>query len=168
VLSFNKPILFKNLYCSVRIQPITRALPEALFIVVKRGLIDNGQSILESRKNIKNTYEWWFSLEPPEVDKLKCLPPYKQVVEQIRSIYHLIDKERDVVGKTRFLEIEYESFCEDTYSVLECIKSFIKQHGTELAIRGEVQSMFSVNSRVKIDKELYRKMCGYVKQVMEF
>jgi hypothetical protein len=167
VLSFNKPILFKNLYCTARIQPLSKALPEALFIVVKRNLIDNSQSLLEGRKRMKRTYEEWWSLEPQDADKLKLLPPHEQVVEQIRSIYLLIDREKNIVGKTRFLEIEYESFCADTFSALRNVKDFIKSHGAELTIRGEVQKTFAVNREIKIDREIYKNMYNYIKQTEE-
>ena len=167
VLSFNKPILFKNLYCSVRVQPIIKALPEALFIVVRRNLIDNSQSLLEGRKSVNGTYEKWFSLEPPEVSQLKLLPPHIQVVEQVRSIYRLIDEEATVVGKSRFFEIEYESFCADTLSIISGIKDFINSHGTKLNIRGEVRKKFSVDRQIKVDKELYKKICDYIEQAAE-
>jgi hypothetical protein len=167
VLSFNKPVVFKNLYCTARIQPLAKALPEALFIVVKRNLVDNSQSLLEGRKNMKGTYEEWWSLESPGSDKLKLLPPHEQVVEQIRSIYLLIEREKNIVGKARFLEIEYESFCTDTFPILRNVKDFVKSHGVELTIRGEIHKTFSVNREVKIDRELYKKMCDYIKQTEE-
>jgi hypothetical protein len=43
----------------------------------------------------------------------------------------------------------------------------MKNHGVELTIRGEVQKKFSINRTVKIEGELYKKMCDYVKQTEE-
>ena len=50
--AFDRPIVFKNLYASLRIQAIAHYLPESLFVVIHRNEVDNGHSLLEARDRV--------------------------------------------------------------------------------------------------------------------
>ncbi|QIZ69366.1 sulfotransferase family protein [Oxynema aestuarii] len=163
--AFGKPILFKNLYCSLRLQAIAKSLPESLFIVIHRNIIDNGHSLLAGRKKVYGDYKTWWSVEPPEVDKLKNLPAYEQVIEQIRSIYTLIERDKQIIGTERFLDLDYEEFCNNTHYVLNKISNFFDSH--ELMIKkridiSKIPNEFLINQQINIDQSLYDKMLQYV------
>ena len=164
--AFDKPILFKNLYCSLRLQPIVKALPEALFIVIHRDLIKNGHSLLEGRKKATGSYDTWWSVEPPDVNALKLLPCHEQVIEQICHIYALIDRDRRVIGSERFLDLSYEDFCQDTHFSIQRINEFLEKHERRFYPRIDIQKIpkkFKKNDSASIDREIYLKMMGYVK-----
>ncbi len=160
--AFGKPVLFKNMNCALRLVPTAQALPEALFIVVQRDLVANAHSLLKTRRELYGDYSCWWSMEPPTIDSLKKLPPYAQVVEQIRHIYALIEKDRALVGSDRFIDIQYETFCDDTYSTLAKLDAFFKRYGVEISRRGEVPKNFERRTQVRIDANIYQQLVDYV------
>ena len=80
-----RPLVFKNLYCSLRLEPIAHALPEALFVVMHRDQIENARSILAGRMRRSGDYAAWWSAEPPGIEEIRRLSPVRQVVEQLRA-----------------------------------------------------------------------------------
>lgn len=160
--AFKKPILFKNLLCSLRLEPIASALPEALFIIIRRNEVDNAHSLLEGRKKIYGNYTQWWSAEPPAVEQLKQLLPHEQVVEQIYHIYALIDKQRQVIGPEKFIEIQYEAFCDDVVGALRRVDQFLADHNLfPNTDPNKVPTHFERRNEIRIDSELYEKMVAY-------
>jgi hypothetical protein len=92
--AFGRPVLFKNLHCSLRLEPLSAAIPEALFIFIRRDVVDNAHSLLEARREVFGHYAGWWSMEPPQIRTLETLPPEQQVVEQVRSINALVELAR--------------------------------------------------------------------------
>lgn len=160
--AFQKPILLKNLMCSLRLEPIASILPEALFIVIRRNEVDNAHSLLEGRKKIYGNYTQWWSAEPPAVEQLKQLLPHEQVVEQIYHMYALIDKHRQVIGPEKFIEIQYEAFCDDVVGTLRKIEQFLTVHNLfPNTYPNKVPTHFERRNEIRIDAELYEKMVAY-------
>jgi Sulfotransferase family len=164
ISAFDRPVLFKNLYATLRIRPILEYIPEALFIIVKRNEIDNGHSLLEARFKVLNTYDNWWSMEPPSVDQLKRFPAHVQVIEQIRHIYALIDQDiaQSSVSRSRFHQIEYEDFCSNVHDSLSKFDAFLKRHGVDIDKRFVVPERFQTSRGIHINENLYKKMKDYV------
>lgn len=157
----NKPVLFKNLMNTVRLQPLASALPEALFIVIERNLVANAHSLLAGRKAAYGTYDRWWSLEPPGVDKLKSLPVHQQAVEQVLQTYALIRRDAEVIGSARFFHITYEELCSDTLHVVEKLSEFFKKHQVELQPNTAIPKTFQISSTVRIEDDLYSQLVEY-------
>lgn len=132
IRSFQRPVIFKNLYCGLRLQPIYEAVPEALFLIIKRDHIENALSLLNARNLIYNRFDIWWSMEPPTIDALKKLEPHQQVVEQVKQILSLIESDRQEIGRDRFLEIEYDDFCNDVHGNISRITHFFEEHGVQI------------------------------------
>lgn len=163
--AFNKPILFKNLYCSLRLQPIAKALPEALYIIIHRNVIDNGHSLLEGRKKVYGHYDTWWSAEPPAIEQLKKLPPHQQVIEQVCHIYAQINRDKQEIGPEHFIDLYYEDFCENVHKSLNSIEKFFKAHEVDIYPRisiTELPTSFPRRSNCMIDWLTYSKMIDYV------
>lgn len=162
--AFDRPILFKNLYATLRIRPILKHIPEALFIIVKRDELDNGHSLLEARNKVFNTYDNWWSMEPPLVEQLKRLPAHVQVIEQIRHIHALIDQDiaDSRVNRSRFHQIVYEDFCSNVHKSLLEFDTFLKLHGVEIDKKFDVPERFQLRRGIHINQNLYKKMKEYV------
>lgn len=161
--AFDQPLLFKNLYASLRIQALAQYLPESLFIVTHRDEVDNGHSLLEARYRRFKDYAPWFSVEPPETDVLKELPPDKQVIEQIRHIHATIERDLDssgVPGSRRF-DLCYEGFCADPRGSVDAVRSFLISNGCKVGWKREVPQKFERRNGVRIDHDLYAAMVAY-------
>lgn len=161
--AFDRPILFKNLYASLRLQPITSHIPESIFIVVHRNEIDNAHSILEARYKQFGSYDHWFSSEPPNIDSLKKLPPEQQAIEQVREIHKTINQDlaTNEHGVTRRFDIHYEELCNDTHKCIKQLKSFLRKHNPSIEDRDVVPFCFKRRSEIKIPNLLYKKVVEY-------
>ena len=161
--SQDRPVLFKNLFATLRIRPINKYIPEALFIIIKRDEVDNGHSILHSRMKVHGDYSIWWSVPPPNVKTLERLPPEQQVIEQIRKLYALIEKdvEEGEMDAVRFLTINYEAFCSDVQGQLERIDKLFQMNGMKIKRLFNVPTTFTKVNKIKIDTGLYKKMVDY-------
>lgn len=162
--SIDRSILFKNLYASLRIQAIAHYLPESLFIVIHRDEVDNGHSLLEGRDRVFGNYETWWSMEPPELEVLKRLPVHEQVIEQIRHTYITIDSDMKLakIDRKRRMDFTYEDFCDNPASLVESVRSFLKQNGYQVKRRNIVlPESFVRRQEVRIDEKLYEALRCY-------
>jgi hypothetical protein len=153
-----RPVVFKNLICSLRVGPLAAALPEALFVVLHRDLVDIGQSVLAARLRITGSYAAWWSAEPPGVEQMRGLAPEEQVVEQAVAVYAAIDAEREPAGAGRFLDLDYADLCRQPESVLREIAGFVAGHGLALKRRADPPAHFTPSTGVHIDHELYGRL----------
>ena len=137
-----RPVIFKNLYNSMRIAPIVEAMPEAVFIVCRRDYIDNALSILKGRtKNLQLKDRWW-SLPPKEIDYLATLSWDDQIAGQVYHTYQQIEDDKERFGPKRFLEIRYEEFCADVHSSVTRIEEFLFAKGCSLEKRDKIPKRF--------------------------
>lgn len=160
----DRPIIFKNLYSTLRLQAIIKYFPEALFIIIERGELDNAQSLLAGRKKVYGSYNEWWSVEPPEINRIKQLPAHIQVVKQVRRIYELI--EQDImdsgIDHGRIYRVRYENLCANVHGMLMEFEEFIKKNNVILERRFEVPKYFDVRSNILIEPELYKQLKEYL------
>lgn len=159
-VAMGKPLLFKNLPCSLRLGPIMKALPESAFVVVQRDRLETGQSILEARKSLFGNYGGWFSVEPPEIESLRGRPAHEQVAAQIQSVYRLISEARDRAPE-RFLDVDYGDICRDTHAALVMVAGFLKGHGIKMARRGDVPKSFETRRRAPGENKIFSDLKEY-------
>jgi Sulfotransferase family len=159
-----RPVVFKNLVCALRLGPIADALPEAVFVRIRRDLRATATSLLAGRKAVYGDYGQWWSSEPPEIDRLRTLPPHEQVVEQVRSIDALIDAALDEIGPYRFNELSYETLCEDAPAGLSQIAALADRNGFNLTPRMEVPSRLEKSSPAPIDQDLHERLVAYIRR----
>lgn len=155
------PPLFKNMPCALRLRPLAQALPEALYIVIQRNLVDNAQSLLLVRKRVHGEYGSWWSMEPPGVEKIRQAAPECQVVEQIRAIHDVISNDRCAIGPSRFLDVEYSDFCSDVEKTLTRVETFLKANHTHIERRGDVPGQFEVKHNVRLPQDIYDRLQRY-------
>ncbi len=149
-----RPIVFKNLYCSLRLEPISAAVPEALFLVIERDLLDNARSLLASRMRRSGSYAEWWSAEPPGIERLRTLPAEQQVVGQIRGISAAIAAARETIGADRFLDVTYESLCDDPAGTTAAIETFCALRGTDIKVQADLPIRFDRAPAAAIDGAL--------------
>lgn len=159
----NKPVLFKNLFNTLRVTSITNYIPEVLFILVKRNEIDNGHSILQCRMRFHGNYTTWWSVPPPGVEKLQQLPPEEQVIEQIRGLHSMVSGyvADGVLDARRLLVIDYDQFCCNVYGELERLESFFDKNEMNVRRLFEVPPTFARSKDINIPAEMYERMVIY-------
>lgn len=157
------PFVFKNLMCSLRLEPILKIFPNAIFLVLDRNEVDTAHSILESRYKLYQDYETWFSLEPPNIKELSTLPAEAQVIEQIRATYKLINDQRKKIPD-QFCTINYEEFCNSPKNVMQMISEFLSKHEITVTQQSRLPDSFKIRREVRIDPELYSRLEAYISE----
>jgi hypothetical protein len=153
-----RPVVFKNLYCSLRMEPIAHALPEALFLVMHRDPIENARSLLAGRMRRSGDYASWWSAEPPGIEEIRRLSPARQVVEQVRAIEGVIADARTSIGNRRFLDVEYARMCDEPHAVMDEVASFAARHEETLVTRGEIPERFERPPVTRLATELEQEL----------
>ncbi len=163
LISFaQKPFIFKNLHCSVRLEPLYTAFPDALFVVMNRQIKDIAHSLLKSRKKKFGNYKTWFSVDPSPDASLRSLPIEEQVVEQAKEIYRYIEEQKNQYDSHRFLNISYESFCNNPQSELKRFWSFCQEHNVTLHSKSSLPDSFPTVNNIQIDEHLYERLTRYI------
>ena len=166
VAACGRPVVYKNLFSTARMDAIAAALPEALFVAIHRDLGANARSLLAGRPRAVGSYEAWWSVEPPDIERLRSLPPHEQVVEQVRSLDALVGRIQAKIGPERVLHISYEQLCADPHGELARIAAFASAHGCELGERGEVPGTFDPSEGVdRLPPELEQALADYVRRL---
>jgi hypothetical protein len=138
-----RPIVFKNLYNSMRLAPLAEAFPEASFLVCRRDVTDVALSLLRARVDNEGSTERWVSLPPRQIDALRRLDVPDQVAGQVICTYEQIDQDRERLGDERFLDVDYADLCHDPAGELARVGAFLEGRGVEVRARGDVPAAFS-------------------------
>jgi hypothetical protein len=163
VAACGRPVVYKNLVNTARMEAIAAALPEALFIAIHRDLADNARSILDARMGVTGGYDDWWSVEPPGIERLRELPTHEQAVEQVRALDSLVAQVEESIGSDRVLHLSYEDLCANPHAELARIAAFVAEHGSKLEERGEVPASFQPGEGDNpVTPELEEALVGYV------
>lgn len=122
--AFGCPLCFKNNFNSLRIQLLARLLPTAVFISVRRDLLDIACSTLNARRKRYGTDGAWFGVRPPACDDSKGLSPYAQIAAQIHYTEQAIVTGLAALPATRVIEVDYRAFCADPQTTAERVGAF--------------------------------------------
>lgn len=156
---FDRPVVFKNLTCGLRIVPLFDLFPKAVFIKVKRDIVDNGISILRSRIKYLNTEKAWWSLQPRRIEEFKKLSVEQQIKSQILSTYEEIDAQIEKT-KAPMMSFEYEHICKNPREVVESIADRL-----DVRVRELPQGEFPVTHHLPADDPLEKRLVKVLKEI---
>lgn len=150
-----RPLVFKNLYAGLRMDPIIAAFPDALFLHVRRDRMDNAVSILEGRHAANGNYETWWSVPPSGYEALLGHPPARQVLSQIELIDAQIENDvRDLGLEQQVLSVRYEDICADPAAFLDRVQSFLSSRGVDLQMAAPPPKEFEPRRKNRLPTEM--------------
>ncbi|MBM4137677.1 MAG: sulfotransferase [Nitrospira sp.] len=152
---FDAPFVNKWQTNSVRILPLYEALPEALFVRIKRQLPFVAQSILIGKRKLFKDEMRWFSSKPKNYEQIKNKKPIEQVCEQVFSIEKDIDRDSKVIGENKFFTVHYEELCECPELIMNNIKKFYDkiQNFSPLGVNKNIPLSFQNDNVVNIPED---------------
>ncbi len=163
--ALGKPIMFKNLAaCGMNAYWLSQIFTNAHFIVCRRNYADVAHSLLEGRKVRAGGVEKWFSVKPPEYEKLMQLQPIDQVIGQIYSIdKHVVDQ-LSSVDNSRWAVLDYDSLIDHTEDVIEFIKNIYKSCDCELEPAApDAQPVVAKKNKLKLnDNKSYEELSSKI------
>jgi hypothetical protein len=122
---FNKPLVFKNLNAGQRLRLLQKCFPNAKFIFIKREIIFTAQSIIKAKRKLKIQDNEFWSVMPENINNLKRLNRYEQIVKQIFYIEKQIIEDSKLFTKNSFLNIDYNNLGKKFNSTLDICQNFI-------------------------------------------
>tara|TARA_R110002124_G_scaffold75612_5_gene202920 strand:+ start:6094 stop:7050 length:957 start_codon:yes stop_codon:yes gene_type:complete len=138
-----RPLVFKNLYAGMRLDPIVDVFPNAVFIHVERDVRDNALSILEGRMAALGRYDTWWSVPPPGWQDLGKLSPAHQAVSQVRAINACIASDAARLGVSdRVFNATYAAICHNPKAFIAQIKEFATANQVPLELTEDPPSRF--------------------------
>jgi hypothetical protein len=130
---FEKPWAMKGILLQYNLAFLDSIFDSVLFLHTVRNLADNAQSILRARHQYFGTQDAWFSVRPEGYQDLLQRPPTEQVVGQVVLTNQAIDEQLKSIHPTRFLRIDYESFCRDPLQAHKSIHQRLASQGFEMS-----------------------------------
>jgi len=167
IIAFKKasgrPVVFKNVYNSIRIPQLALCDPNAIFIVNTRDIESNARSILAGRMRKNGSYASWRSLLPTAMRFNIPEHPEEQAVNQISAIYNETEASLKQ-SNAKFISVEYESLCRNPEATLKLILEQIKCMGFSLEVRGDrvsIPESFKLG-RSNLDNDMEDRLDDYL------
>jgi hypothetical protein len=119
--AFNKAVCMKNIFGAYHMEKITALLPKSVFIYIERDPLDNAVSILEARKQFFDDINTWWSIIPPEYEKLKNLHYIKQIAGQVYYLNKFFNSRIRSCKTNQVIRIQYKDMCHNPAGVIKQI-----------------------------------------------
>jgi len=120
--AFGKPFLNKNNRNTGCLDLLSRAIPQASFIVVRRNPLLVAQSLITAREEVQGDKAVGWGLHSHSSDTNSDPLSYvDDVCDQILLIEQQLDEQLRDIPKDRLIEMTYEGFCEDPAAALRRI-----------------------------------------------
>lgn len=111
-----RPFVFKNVYFTMSLPAVLRALPGARFVVVQRPL----ESVCASVYRLRATMEGrWWSVRPPMTDEVADGDAFEQSIFQCVRTRQILEREMRSLPRNRCLVVDYEDICRAPQAFLE-------------------------------------------------
>ena len=152
-LTFRLPLIFKNVYNTMRVHGLIKALPESVFLITWRDPLYLSASIFNAKIKKYNNKNCWISVAPKEINDIIKLPVWDQIMLQIYYIYNQILEYIKIYGKNRFYLVKYENFVKNPELALKGIKDFLREQRIQLQCRNFIIPSFNYRRTEPIRKE---------------
>ncbi len=124
--TFGKPFLNKNNRNTGCLDLLSRAIPQASFVVVRRNPLLVAQSLIKAREQVQGDKAVGWGLHSHSSDTgADPLSYVDDVCDQILQIEQQLDEQLKDIPTSRLIEITYEGFCEDPAASLRWISKQI-------------------------------------------
>jgi len=151
---YNKPLIIKNNYNSLRLKLIKKFSPNAKFIFIKRDPLYTAQSIIIARENIYNDRSMWWSIKPSNYMEIGQLSYVEQVVKQIYYIEKQIHIELKMFDLNNILVINYNDL-NNQKEFLDTTKKFLKN----VKVRENIDLQeIRISKKNKLEEEIIKDL----------
>lgn len=157
---FDKPLAMKGLMLNWNIPFLASLLPRALFLYVRREPVYNAQSLLESRQKFFGDRQAWYSFKPRQYDRLKGLGSHEQVAGQVYFTNRAIRRGLEQVESSRWLKIDYESFCESPEVIYERIEDKLVLQGKQINPNYAGPMHFDSTNEIRLSRDEFDRLAA--------
>ena len=158
LMSFQRPVVFKNVICGFQASYLTAIHSRSLFIHISRDPLTTAASILKSRKERFGSYDVWWSLKPSSWPFLQHdRDPSTEVALQVYECRREIDEEL-LKPNVHGLHVTYEELCERPLFVLSQICQALEKMGYPMKPIEQIIPEFYASSKLQVPEEMFDKL----------
>jgi hypothetical protein len=150
---FAKPFALKGIIVNWNLDFINRLFDKVLFIHVRRIPSYQMQSILRARERFRGDRQLWWGFKPPDFETLKLPTAEEQVAAQVFFTRKAIARSFGAISNERYLEVDYEQFCETPELIYQQIVERMMRQQFELPSQYTGTGGFK-NSNGSYDREI--------------
>lgn len=161
--AFGRPAAFKSFLLGWHIGSIQKALPRTCFVFIQRDPLQNAISILKMRRRYVGSPHRWAGLKPSQYAWLKDEPYWKQVAGQVFFVNQSFQREMGKASR-RVLQVGYDRVCADPRSVLQDIRSLLREAGSEVGLTGDPPAAFVENVVSDLDSRDHQRIQEAIKE----
>lgn len=142
-----RPLIFKNIQAYSHVAHLHQAVPELIFLRIKRDPEQVIQSVVHAYHELG-----MFNPVPKNLINSDINNPVEFAVRQILEIERTIDYQMNQIEKSTRLEWWYEDFCSDPWSMLgNLVKNYLKMDVSRL--KDNAVPELKVSNRIKVTGE---------------
>lgn len=123
------PLAMKGMIANFDIGFLADVSPRFLFVNIQRSLTDTIASILRSRVAYAGNEDAWWSFKPPGYQEWMNWSPVEQVAAQVLTTRKHIEDAFRSIGNNRYININYERFCEAPAEAARSLRTLLAPHG---------------------------------------
>ena len=135
---YGKPVFFRNIIYGLNMNLLIKVFPRAIFVVCRRNILHQAESILIARQRLTGDKQNWWSLRPKEYRNLVDLPCWEQIIGQIHCSYEEIGNGLSKLDRRQWLEIHYSDLCKQPREQLLRILKAVGRMGGRVDCRLDV------------------------------
>lgn len=136
---------------ATRVQALHAALPEAVFLHLRRNSLLTTQSVLLARRKLLSDSDDWFSAMPRHYAHDRGKSQLQLATEQVALLERDIEEDKDTIGRERFFELDYESLCREPDAALEAFAAwYAARNSTRLRERKKLGLRLEESQAIRI------------------
>ncbi len=152
---FGKPFLNKNNRNAFCLQLLAETLPEARFVIIRRDPLFVAQSLIEARAQVQGDKDrpWGLASTETHVSADEPLGYVNDVCDQLIKIKNRLQEQQAGVDSARYVEISYESFCQQPETELQRIADGIQLLQLDNELMAQELVPFAVSANLRLSKQ---------------
>lgn len=152
---FGKPFLNKNNRNAFCLKLLAETLPEAKFIIIRRDPFFVAQSLIEARTKVQGDKNrpWGLASTEEHVVASEPLGYVNDVCDQLLRIKDRLQEQQTAVNPERFVETNYETFCQDPAEELRRIAEHISTLQLDEQLMASELTPFEISAKVKLSQQ---------------
>jgi hypothetical protein len=153
---FDAPFINKNVMHSNRLRLMDSIWPDALFIEVRRDVVDNARSIIRAERangGPKKCGDEWWSVRPRLAEQYAGTSEAQRAVTQVIGVGRDITEDMTSLGQDRLLSIDYTNLCASPGTTLDVIAGFLGERGCSPMKRFAIPGRFSRRPSTPLSEE---------------
>ncbi len=146
-----RPLALKAMLVMQDLAFLASAVPDSLFVDVRRHPFFQCQSLLDARRAFRGDVDEWYSVEPPDIETMRGLDAHHQVAAQVHRLNESLDSQLAEIGADRTVSMTYDEFCATPGELIRQLDEAMRRLGHEAGRDARRMEAFRSRDIVRVD-----------------